>query len=37
VLKDKKRAIVASVMDAEHGGALSMTEADIEDLFAPAA
>ena len=37
VLKDKKRAIVASVMDAEHGGALSLTEADIEDLFAPAA
>ncbi len=36
VLKDKKRAIVASVMDAEHGGALSLTEADIEDLFAPA-
>jgi superfamily II DNA or RNA helicase len=37
VLKEKKRAIVASVMDAEHGGALSLTEADIEDLFAPAA
>jgi superfamily II DNA or RNA helicase len=37
VLKEKKRAIVASFMDAEHGGALSMTEADIEDLFAPAA
>ncbi|HBK08723.1 MAG TPA: serine/threonine protein phosphatase [Acetobacteraceae bacterium] len=36
ILKDKKRAIVASVMDAEHGGALSLTEADIEDLFAPA-
>ena len=36
VLKDKKRAIVASVMDAEHGGALSMTEADVEDLFGPA-
>jgi SNF2 family DNA or RNA helicase len=36
VLKEKKRAIVASVMDAEHGGALSLTEADIEDLFAPA-
>lgn len=35
VLKEKKRAIVASVMDAEHGGALSLTEADIEDLFAP--
>jgi hypothetical protein len=36
VLKDKKRAIVASVMDAEHGGALSLTEADIAELFAPA-
>jgi superfamily II DNA or RNA helicase len=36
VLKEKKRAIVASVMDAEHGAALSMTEADIEELFAPA-
>ena len=35
VLKDKKRAIVASVMDAGHGGALTMTEADVEDLFAP--
>ena len=28
-------AIVASVMDAEHGGALRMTEADVEELFAP--
>jgi SNF2 family DNA or RNA helicase len=37
VLKEKKRAIVASVMDAEHGGALAMTAADIEELFAPAA
>jgi superfamily II DNA or RNA helicase len=37
VLKDKKRAIVASVLDAEHGGALSLTEADVEELFAPAA
>src|ERR1700712_1036016 len=35
VLKDKKRAIVASVMDAEHGGALSLTESDVEELFAP--
>jgi len=35
-LKDKKRAIVASVMNAEHGGALSMTAADVEDLFATA-
>ena len=36
VLKDKKRAIVASVMDTEHGGAMSLTEADIAELFAPA-
>ena len=36
VLKEKKRAIVASVMDAEHGGALTLTEADVEELFAPA-
>jgi SNF2 family DNA or RNA helicase len=36
VLKDKKRTIVASVMDSEHGGALSLTEADVEELFAPA-
>jgi superfamily II DNA or RNA helicase len=36
VLKEKKRAIVASVMDAGHGGALTMTEADVEELFAPA-
>jgi superfamily II DNA or RNA helicase len=36
VLKEKKRTIVASVMDAEHGGALTMTEADVEELFAPA-
>jgi SNF2 family DNA or RNA helicase len=36
VLKEKKRAIVASVMNAEHGGALSLTEADVEELFAPA-
>ncbi|MGE0415884.1 MAG: SNF2-related protein, partial [Acetobacteraceae bacterium] len=34
VLKDKKRALVASVMEAEHGGALKMTEADVEALFA---
>ena len=37
VLKEKKRAIVASVMDSEHGGALTMTEADVEELFAPVA
>ena len=36
VLKEKKRGIVASVMDAEHGGALSLSEADVEELFAPA-
>ncbi|OYV32175.1 MAG: hypothetical protein B7Z80_27745 [Rhodospirillales bacterium 20-64-7] len=36
VLKDKKRAIVSSVMDADHGGALGLTEADIEALFASA-
>jgi SNF2 family DNA or RNA helicase len=36
VLKEKKRAIVASVMDAEHGGALNLTGADIEELFGPA-
>ena len=35
-LKDKKRALVASVLDAEHGGALKLTEADVEALFAPA-
>ncbi len=32
-LKDKKRALVASVLDAEHGGALKLTEADVEALF----
>jgi superfamily II DNA or RNA helicase len=37
VLKDKKRAIVASVLDAEHGGALKLSEADIDELFGPAA
>ena len=35
VLKDKKRAIVASVLDADHGGALELTAADVEELFAP--
>jgi len=34
MLKDKKRTLVASVLDAEHGGALKLTEADIEALFA---
>ena len=37
VLKEKKRSIVAGVLDAEHGGALKLSEADIEELFAPAA
>ncbi|PPQ30426.1 hypothetical protein CCS01_19280 [Rhodopila globiformis] len=37
VLKEKKRAIVAGVLDAEHGGALKLSDADIEELFAPAA
>ncbi|MDN3568297.1 DEAD/DEAH box helicase [Paeniroseomonas aquatica] len=36
VLKERKRALVASVLDAEHGGALKLTEADVEELFAPA-
>ncbi|WP_428484123.1 SNF2-related protein [Rhodopila sp.] len=36
VLKEKKRTIVANVLDAEHGGALNLTGADIEELFAPA-
>ena len=36
VLKDKKRALVASVMEAEHGGALKLTEADVEALFGAA-
>jgi SNF2 family DNA or RNA helicase len=34
VLKAKKRGLVASVLDAEKGGALKMTEADVEALFA---
>ncbi|HEX5325969.1 MAG TPA: DEAD/DEAH box helicase, partial [Acetobacteraceae bacterium] len=32
-LKARKRALVAGILDAEHGGALAMTEADIELLF----
>ena len=36
VLKDRKRALVASVMEAEHGGALKLTEADVEALFGAA-
>ena len=37
VLKEKKRSLVASVLEAERGGALKMSEADIEALFAPVA
>jgi SNF2 family DNA or RNA helicase len=33
VLKDRKRALVAAVLDAEQGGALKLTEADIDALF----
>jgi SNF2 family DNA or RNA helicase len=36
VLKKRKRALVASVLEAEHGGALRLTEADVEKLFAAA-
>ena len=36
VLKERKRALVAAVLDAEHRGALRLTEADVEELFAPA-
>jgi SNF2 family DNA or RNA helicase len=35
-LKQKKRALIAAVMEAEHGGALKLTMDDIEALFAPA-
>jgi SNF2 family DNA or RNA helicase len=35
-LKDRKRALVAAVLDAAHGSALQLTEADVEELFAPA-
>ncbi|HET9018644.1 MAG TPA: DEAD/DEAH box helicase, partial [Acetobacteraceae bacterium] len=35
-LKDRKRALVAAVLDAEHGGALRLTEDDVEALFAAA-
>ena len=34
VLKERKRALVASVLEAEHGGALRLTEAEVEELFA---
>ncbi len=33
VLKARKRALVAGILDAERGGTLTMTEADIEMLF----
>jgi superfamily II DNA or RNA helicase len=33
VLKEKKRGLVASVLEAEHGGALKLTEADVAELF----
>ncbi len=33
-LKERKRALVASVLEAEHGGALKLTVADVEELFA---
>ncbi|MFO1028628.1 MAG: DEAD/DEAH box helicase [Acetobacteraceae bacterium] len=36
VLKEKKRAIVSSVLEAEHGGPLELTAEDVEELFAPA-
>jgi SNF2 family DNA or RNA helicase len=37
VLKERKRALVAGILDAERGATLAQTEADIETLFAPAA
>ena len=36
VLKDRKPAFVAAVLDSAHGSALQLTEADVEELFAPA-
>ena len=33
VLKERKRALVAGILDAERSGTLTMTEADIEMLF----
>ena len=33
VLKERRRALVASVLEAELGGALRLTEADVEKLF----
>jgi SNF2 family DNA or RNA helicase len=37
VLKEKKRGLVAGVLEAERGGALKLTEADIEALFGASA
>ncbi|MCW3477202.1 DEAD/DEAH box helicase, partial [Limobrevibacterium gyesilva] len=36
VLKQRKRALAAGILHAERGGALRMTEADVEELFAAA-
>ena len=33
VLKTRKRALVDGILNAEQGGALRLTEADIEALF----
>ena len=33
-LKERKRALVAAVLQAEAGGALRLSEADVEALFA---
>ncbi len=35
VLKERKRALVATVLGGEEGGALKLTDADVEELFAP--
>ncbi|MCQ4162165.1 SNF2-related protein [Roseomonas sp. GC11] len=35
VLKDRKRALTEMVLGGEEGGALRLTESDIEELFAP--
>ncbi|MBV9250931.1 MAG: hypothetical protein JO227_17000 [Acetobacteraceae bacterium] len=34
ILKEKKRALVASVVEADRGGALALTDEDVEALFA---
>jgi|GEM_PF-5552070 hypothetical protein len=36
LLKARKRALVAGILDAERGATLALSEADIEHLFAPA-